>query len=89
MSGPETAPIRSGFCNPSNDKASHARCRKEDCPCEHHTAAVGPAPCRCWTQRALPHEGHCCMRAPDGDLCHQLEGLALYAAAQTTVGRAS
>lgn len=28
---------RSGFCNPSNPPDSHARCRKDGCPCEHHT----------------------------------------------------
>lgn len=35
-------PVRSGFCNPSNPPDSHGRCRKADCPCEHHTTETEP-----------------------------------------------
>jgi putative phage-type endonuclease len=33
----------SGFCNPSHNAASHDRCRKSDCPCDHHTAVADVA----------------------------------------------
>lgn len=35
--------------------------------------------CRCWTEPARTHSGHCCM-ATAGQTCHQVEGMAALAA---------
>lgn len=45
MSGKPKGPTLSGYCNPSwpLTDPSHQRCRKADCPCEHHAGgAVEP-----------------------------------------------
>jgi hypothetical protein len=36
-------------------------------------------PCRCWTEPARVHAGHCCMETADL-WCHQVEGMAALAA---------
>jgi hypothetical protein len=35
--------------------------------------------CRCWTEPARVHSGHCCMETADL-WCHQVEGMAALAA---------
>jgi hypothetical protein len=34
-------------------------------------------PCRCWTEPARVHTGHCCM-AEAGATCHEEEGVAAH-----------
>lgn len=29
---------------------------------DDYAAAQQAEPCRCWQQRPVPHDGHCCMR---------------------------
>jgi len=33
--------------------------------------------CRCWTEPARTHSGHCCMTTAD-QTCHEIEGLAAH-----------
>jgi len=38
--------------------------------------------CRCWTEPARVHAGHCCMATADL-WCHQVEGMAALATHET------
>ncbi|MDQ0756097.1 hypothetical protein [Arthrobacter sp. B3I4] len=46
---------------------------------EHLNSLAGGdgEPCRCWTEPARVHAGHCCMAAA-GQTCHQIEGLTAH-----------
>ncbi|SDK80730.1 hypothetical protein SAMN04487913_103243 [Arthrobacter sp. ok362] len=52
---------------------------------EHLISMAGGdgAPCRCWTEPARVHSGHCCLAA-FGLSCHQVSGMAALNALEPT-----